>query len=288
MKLRALTALVLIPPVVYLVVWSPLWLFQAVLLLVVLRTAYEYFELGEAAGLGGFRRLGYAGCVLLCLAQAAPAVWPNVPPAAENGSILMALAVFLVPAVLMAGLAWTEDLRRYLAASCSTIFATFYVGLMLSCLVPLRFSPSIAEAAAGAITPRYLLLFTMAVIWAGDIFAYLVGRSLGRHLLFPRTSPKKTLEGSLGGLAGSLLVAWAMARWWWHTSRPGTVMLLAGVVALAGQAGDLVESALKRSADVKDSGSLLPGHGGLLDRIDSLIFGAPALWLCLVLMRAWH
>ncbi|HUI43781.1 MAG TPA: phosphatidate cytidylyltransferase [Terriglobia bacterium] len=287
MKLRALTALVLIPPVVYLIVWSPLWLFLAALLLVVERTAHEYFGLSEAAGFGGFRWLGYAGCGLLCLAQVGD-LHADVPAALAPGTTVLMLAVLLVPASLTLALLGAGELRKYLAAACSTVFGIFYVGLMLSWLVPLRSSPAIAQAAAGAISPRYLLLFMFAVIWAGDIFAYLVGRGIGRRLLFPRISPKKTLEGSLGGLAGSLLVAWVMARWWWKTPDLKTAMLLAGIVAVAGQVGDLVESALKRSADVKDSASLLPGHGGLLDRIDSLIFGAPALWLALALMHAWR
>jgi phosphatidate cytidylyltransferase len=306
MKLRALTALALIPPVVYLAIWSPVWLFVAVLLLVVERTAYEYFGLSRAAGFGGFRGLGYAGCALLCLAQVVDlfrgwgggslfgwlSILPNrapgglVPPEApiDSGASALALAFILVLVVLAVGLARTKDLRQYLGASCSTIFAIFYVGLMLSWLVPLRYS--LAVDAAGPVPARYLVFFLFSVIWAGDISAYLVGRGVGRRLLFPQISPKKTLEGSLGGLAGSLLVAWVLARWWWHTPRLGSVMLLAGVVALAGQAGDLVESALKRSAEVKDAGALLPGHGGLLDRVDSLIFGAPVMWLCLMLMRA--
>ena len=303
MRLRVLTALALIPPVVYLVIWSPLWLYMAALLLVVERSAYEYFGLARAGGFGSFRRLGYAGCALLCLGQLADLFpggrgtpgslfgWISVAmlggPWAPGGSgaVVPALAVILAPLVLALGLARTKDLRQYLGASCSTIFGIFYVGLALSWLAPLRFSASLTAAAAGAIPARYVVFFLLAVICAGDIFAYLVGRGIGRRLLFPQISPKKTLEGTLGGLAASLLLAWALAGWWWHSPRLGTVMLLAGVVAVAGQAGDLVETALKRSAEVKDSAALLPGHGGLLDRVDSLIFGAPALWLGLVLMR---
>ena len=122
-----------------------------------------------------------------------------------------------------------------------------------------------------------LLLFL--VIWADDTFAYLVGRTIGRKMLFPSISPKKTLEGSVAGFVGSLLVAWGFARLFWQTASLKTVILLAGLVALFGQIGDLAESAMKRGANLKDSGSVLPGHGGLLDRVDSLLFGAPVLWL---------
>jgi len=96
------------------------------------------------------------------------------------------------------------------------------------------------------------------------------------------------VEGSVAGLGASLLLAWVFAHWFWQTADPKTIVLLGGIVAIAGQVGDLVESALKRGANLKDSGTLLPGHGGLLDRIDSLLFGAPALWLALKLMGTWQ
>jgi phosphatidate cytidylyltransferase len=288
MKLRALTALVLIPPVLYLSVWSPGWLFMVALLLVVERTVYEYFELSRAAGLGGYRWLGYTGSAALCLCQWADAggLPPSIGAGAMGASVakVLILTVLIIPVGLTLALVSTRELRGYFSAACSTLFAIFYVGLMLSCLVPLRLSPALAQQTATAVPPRYLLLFLFTVIWAGDIFAYVVGRGVGRTFISPHISPKKTLEGSLGGLAGSLLVAWALTRWW-QTSDLKTVMLLAGLTALAGQAGDLAESALKRCADLKDSGSLLPGHGGLLDRLDSVIFGAPALWLALALQH---
>lgn len=277
MKLRALTALALIPPVLYLILWSPEWLFMAALLFVILRTAFEYFELSRAAGLNVFRWMGYAGCAAICLAQ-----WAGSRSSLVGTLGVTVLCVALViPLVLTVGLVFTRDVREYARGACSTVFGIVYVGLMLSCLVPLRFpGASLAEAAAPAIRPDQILLFLFLVNWAGDIFAYLVGRGFGRVLLFPHISPKKTLEGSLGGLAGSLAVAWGLTLWW-KTLDVGTALVLAAILAVAGQAGDLVESALKRSADLKDSASFLPGHGGLLDRVDSLIFGAPVLWVSL-------
>jgi len=126
------------------------------------------------------------------------------------------------------------------------------------------------------------------VIWADDTFAYLIGRTIGRKRLSPSISPKKTLEGSVAGLGGSLLVAWGFTSLFWQTASWKEVMLLAGIVALFGQIGDLAESAIKRGASVKDSGSVLPGHGGLLDRVDSLLFGAPVLWLSLAIWDLWR
>jgi phosphatidate cytidylyltransferase len=135
-----------------------------------------------------------------------------------------------------------------------------------------------------------LVTFLLCAVWAGDIVALYVGRALGRHKLAPRLSPNKTWEGAIGSVAGSLLVTggllglahvfsaqWDSARlsypediWYW--------LSLAVLVNVAAQIGDLAESALKRSAGVKDSGTLLPGHGGVLDRIDALLFAAPVLW----------
>ena len=178
----------------------------------------------------------------------------------------------------------TPDLKLYLGSASSTIFGVIYVGGTLSCLVPLRFSRQSLPPAPG----REPVLFLFLVVWAGDMFAYFAGRSMGRTQLFERVSPKKTVEGAMGGFAGSLLIAWGFARWFWQTADVKTVMLLGVLVAVAGQTGDLVESALKRCGEVKDSGGLLPGHGGLLDRIDSLIFGAPALWLALALKDLWR
>lgn len=285
MKLRILTALLLIPPVLYLAVWAPWWVFLAALLLVVERTAYEYFEISGAAGLENLRGFGYGGCAALCLAQAVELRLPDF--SGFSGTAVMPVTILLVVLGLTLGLVLNADVRQYLRAVCSTLFAIFYVGLMLSTLLPLRFSPLVARDLSAAIPQRYLLVLLFSVIWAGDACAYFVGRSVGRHRLFPQISPKKTLEGSLGGLAGSMLLAWALGRWW-HTADMGIVMFLAVLAAVAGQLGDLAESALKRSADLKDSGALLPGHGGLLDRIDSLIFAAPVVWLALAVLHLWQ
>ena len=285
MKLRILTAFLLIPPVLYLAVWAPWWVFLAALVLVVERTAYEYFQLSSAAGIESLRGFGYVGCAAFCAAQVADVRLPTV--AAFSAATVMPVTILLVILGLTCGLILTADARQYLRAVCSSLFVIFYAGLMLSTLLPLRFSPAVARDLSPAIPQRYVLVLLFGVIWAGDACAYFVGRGLGRHRLFPQISPKKTLEGSLGGLAGSMLLTWILGSWW-HTSRMGTVLVLGALAAVAGQVGDLAESALKRSADLKDSGELLPGHGGLLDRIDSLIFAAPVMWLAIVVMHFWH
>jgi phosphatidate cytidylyltransferase len=115
-----------------------------------------------------------------------------------------------------------------------------------------------------------------------DSFAYIVGRTLGRRKLFPAVSPKKTWEGTFGGLVFTLAAAYLMARYE-PIVNPGQWVILAAVIVLTGSMGDLIESKLKRSAGVKDSGAILPGHGGMLDRLDSLVFAAPFAYLTLML-----
>jgi phosphatidate cytidylyltransferase len=129
---------------------------------------------------------------------------------------------------------------------------------------------------------RFYIFFIFAVIWLGDTTAYYVGKNLGRHKLAPDISPNKTVEGALAGLAGSVMGAF-IAKWWFLgqlSSRDA--FILGALLGLAGQLGDLSESLVKRSAAVKDSGNIIPGHGGFLDRLDSLIFAAPVLYYYII------
>jgi len=125
--------------------------------------------------------------------------------------------------------------------------------------------------------------FAFLLVWATDTGAYLIGRQFGHHLLAPQVSPKKTVEGSLGGLMLSILVAFAFWRVVGGSSWIPYI-LLAVVIGISAQVGDLFESALKRSAGVKDSGKLIPGHGGVLDRFDSLIFALPLVYYGVILL----
>jgi phosphatidate cytidylyltransferase len=174
-------------------------------------------------------------------------------------------------------------------AAAASAFAFGYVAVPMAMLVELR------QQWAGAFWLLYLLL----VVWAGDIFAYFVGRSVGRHLMAPRISPKKTWEGAAASLAASLVVGGVLFTYALQISsfllrvgliqrRDGLfglekpelwpIILLTIALNVAAQLGDLVESLIKRGAGVKDSGTILPGHGGMLDRIDALLFAAPLLW----------
>jgi phosphatidate cytidylyltransferase len=156
-------------------------------------------------------------------------------------------------------------------------------GISSSGLILVAFPLSFAIRLHGSGTQGpSLLLFAMVVIWVGDSAGYFVGRSIGRHALAPHLSPKKTWEGTVASFLGSLIVAVIFARSMTVPLRHLLVMAAAGNVA--GQAGDLLESAYKRSAGIKDSGSILPGHGGVLDRIDALILAIPVVWYYWILI----
>ncbi len=169
-----------------------------------------------------------------------------------------------------------HEVRRGALEECALVlFGVAYVGWMLSHLVLLRaFECGVA-----------LIFFVFLVTWASDTGGYYIGSRYGTRKLAPTVSPKKTVEGAIGGLVGSVAVALICKAWFmpWLTVQDCLIIgLLLGVI---GQAGDLFESRLKRHAGVKDSGSLLPGHGGLLDRVDSLIFTAPVLFYYVMLIK---
>jgi phosphatidate cytidylyltransferase len=284
---RTLTTILLVPPVIYLIGWSPEWLFILGVVVAMVLALREYFALCRAMGFKVFAWIGYGAGAALCVGQGLPLPMDHF----ALTLMLVVLLLLLTPALAMRR---STDLKDFLAATSVTVFGVLYIGLSLSCLVPIRFGRLVfgfgwmvtgdtnhpPAQSLGSI----LILFLFLVIWAGDICAYLVGRPMGRTPFFARISPRKTWEGALAGLAGSLLAAWAYAHWFLATANLKTVILLAAWIAVAGQVGDLVESAIKRGANQKDSGTLLPGHGGFLDRIDSLLFGVPALWLAITFL----
>ena len=272
MKRRILTGLPLALIVVYLIVQGREWLFVLAVLATVMISLHEYFHISREAGLGGWPWMGYVGVGLLCLAQMT-GLQGEVP-----GELVLLLILIL--AIPIAGLVKVSDLKTYFGALASTVLGVLYIGFTFSWMIPLRFTDPV--------NGRNLTIMLFLIVWAEDIFAYVVGRLAGRTPLAKAISPKKTVEGAVAGLAGALLVAWGFSHWFWQTGDQKTVILIGGVVAVAGQAGDLVESALKRAANLKDSGTILPGHGGLLDRIDSLLFAAPTLWLLWHLKDFWH
>lgn len=276
MFLRILTAVILIPVVVSLVWYAPPIALAGVAAFVACMALLEFFHLGERIGLRGFRKWTLACAVLLTYAQYSLGLDVTRTFGADlvfvrrfGGpyiSLEISLLVFIFGCAGI-GLATRRPLPEVLPAIAVSSAGLLFIALPFSYLVRLNEIESFG---------RQLVLFTLCLIWAGDILAYFVGRFLGRLRMAPALSPKKTWEGAAGNVIGSLLVAFAFSRW--IEIEPAKLLIIAAVANIAGQAGDLIESAYKRGAVVKDSGTILPGHGGMLDRIDSLILAAPVVW----------
>ncbi len=276
MKTRVLTGIAILIPSIYLIGWSPQWLFLAVLVVLVERGLHEYILIARQSGFDVLPAIMYAAGAAVCIVR-----WPDLY---RHGILLWPLSWILLLLIPLWALRKSANLEQYLGSVSATLFGIFYVAFTFSCLFPLRFSGMASDLANG----RQIVFFLFAVICVGDIFAYFTGRAFGRKSMSPRISPKKTWEGAMGGLAASVILGWVYARCFWQGRNWEIIILLAFLVAIAGQMGDLVESAMKRGAHLKDSGAILPGHGGLLDRVDSLLLGAPVLWLALTLRSYLH
>ena len=270
---RVLTALVLIPMVLALVFFGPKepWLFSVAVAVVAMLASWEYMSLTKLAGARPPRA---AVLVAIALLFAGNHLWIQ-----HTAAILGGLAVLLfVYCTLL------HPVEQVLSDSMAAVFALVYCGLSLVALPVLEGEPN---------GPSLVTLLLCAV-WAGDSVAMYVGKAWGRHKMAPTLSPNKSWEGAVGSVAGAMAAAGILiglatvlqardiavltypdAAWYW--------LVLAAVVNVVAQMGDLAESALKRSVGVKDSGTLLPGHGGVLDRIDALLFAAPAIWYSQVL-----
>jgi len=276
---RVATAAVLIPFVVGVVRFASTGWVSLVLALVILLALFEFFALGEAIGHRAYRYWTAACALLLVYVQyleamdeqhavgSGPAVdrilglFSNSTPSAAD-----VFFVFLIGTALLT-LATRRPLVEALPAA-----GISSSGLLLVAL-PLTFAVRIHGI---SLVGKYLLLFALVITWIGDTAAYFAGRAVGRHPLAPHLSPKKTWEGSLASFAGAVLAGLAFR--YRVNVEPGHLIGMAAAGNVAGQVGDLLESAYKRSAGVKDSGALLPGHGGVLDRIDALVLAFPVVW----------
>jgi phosphatidate cytidylyltransferase len=267
---REVTAAVLIPAVLAVLVLAPAWSFSVFVAAATAVALLEFYRLLEAAGWIVPRAAGFA--LFLALLAAAHL--------ASAGAVLALAGVTLLglPALVMFA---SPPQAILLSSSAGSVFATLYVALGAGAVIRLR---------ARGWEP---VVFLLAVVWAGDSAAYYVGRTWGKRKLAPVVSPKKTWEGLWGQLAGGTLFGAAAAAVFVAAGRPSPVAdatgipegaLLGLLVAGAAVIGDLVESAFKRSVAVKDSGGLLPGHGGLLDRLDSLLYASPVLFLALTVL----
>ena len=286
---RVLTAVLLIPIVLLLVLRAPVSVVALVTALVALLAVQELLKISEAYKVRPFHWPTYifVGLFFLFLAVNFGRDTPLLSTSVFAGSAVFMAAI--APFVFLVIGMRRADLSSGFPAAMTSAFAFAYIALPLGCLVQIR------EQASGA----FLLLYLLLLVWAGDIFAYFVGRSLGRHLMSPRVSPKKTWEGALASMIASVGVGMLLYNYALPISttllnarliekKDGLfalekaplwpIILLSAAINIAAQLGDLVESLIKRGAGVKDSGTILPGHGGMLDRVDALLFAAPLLW----------
>jgi phosphatidate cytidylyltransferase len=276
---RVATAAGLIPIVVGVVLWAATAWVALATALVMLLALFEYFSLGDAIGHRAYRFWTATCALILIYVQWVAAVEPTYR--LSGGLTLQREIVRFggglngVPAVFFLFVLGVAVLT--LATKRPLVEALPAAGISSSGLLLIAFPLTFAVRLHGVERegPR-LLLFALVITWIGDTTAYFAGRAMGKRALAPHLSPKKTWEGTVASFAGSLLASVVFARW---MSVPLPHLLaMAGMGNIAGQIGDLLESAYKRSAGVKDSGALLPGHGGMLDRIDALILAIPVVW----------
>ena len=254
---RVYAALVLLPLLYVLTRYLPPLAFFGLIAITVLLAQWEFLGLFiEKRHLSQHALVGVPGAVLLLIAMQ----WPTV------------LSVSLALSMILAGLlcyqvSLAPSESRHLSMFI-LLFGILYIGYTLGHFLRLR------NQHDGAL----LVLFVLLVTWAGDAAAYYVGKTWGSRPLAPRLSPNKTIEGFLGGLVVAPLIAWIGHLWFLPAVTPVDCLILGLLFTVLGLLGDLSESALKRHAGVKDSGSLIPGHGGVLDRVDSLLLNAPLFY----------
>jgi phosphatidate cytidylyltransferase len=263
---RILTAILLIAAVVLILFEAPLWVVTLAAALVAGLALFEYVGLANKRG---------ASIPVWFILPAAALLF--LLPTPQHLTVITILAI-----ALLGWASFSAPAEQVLPDAAYGIFGLLWV------VYPLVLLPQMSLTRGPA-----LVLFLFVVVWSGDIAALYIGKNFGRHKLAPRLSPNKTWEGSIASVAGSVLCGMALVfagnELNIHTGStilsidcsPGQLALLAVLLNIAAQIGDLVESAVKRGSGVKDSGAMLPGHGGMLDRIDALLLAAPVLWYAL-------
>lgn len=300
---RVITAVVLVPLVLLAVFKAPFWLYALIIVMLAMVCTSEYLGIAAAHELKPARVLTYLAVLavlgdyyLSIVIRAARPLnvsgWEKLrDPFFQYGTLF--LLVSATPFVFLVVAMRTENLRQALPSAAISYMAVPYIGITTGFLLFTR-----GLIPDGSFAIFYLLI----VVWSGDVFAYYVGRAIGRHRLAPRISPGKSWEGAAASIVGSMIlgtlilvynrqIADKLFHWKLLTGQsilggqeipaanPIWIAILVSVsVNIAAQLGDLVESMMKRGAEIKDSGTLLPGHGGALDRVDALLLASPVLW----------
>jgi phosphatidate cytidylyltransferase len=253
---RLISALCILPPLVLIVRFGSSFHFLLLLTGVIGLGLLEFYRMLSAKGLPCWRWLGVASGMALPLAFY---IGGMANPAAVAAIIILAL---------MIGLFARQELVTSVQSLAFTLLGVFYVGWLLSYVLLLRLLSD----------GPYYVFYIFTVVWLGDAAALVGGTLMGRHKLAPAISPHKTVEGAVGGILGSLCGATLGGLWPLGYFTLRQCLAVGVILAVLGQLGDLSESLLKRSTGIKDSGMLIPGHGGILDKVDGILFGAPALY----------
>ena len=257
---RLIIALIFVP-ILFLFIYISQISFLVLVALVTLVGQYEFYRFFYKEGSRPAKVFGLILGLLLLLSFYFKSKEIEVVPIGIliSGSIIM---------VLLFHLLWVREIANALQITAVTFFGIFYVNWLMGHLLLLR----------GLGNGPYLIIFLLMVAWITDTAAYIVGSSIGRYKLFPTVSPNKTVEGTIGGIGGSLLAGLIGRAWFLPGFGFGEAVKLSLLLGILTQLGDLSESMLKRSAGVKDSGTLIPAHGGVLDKIDGVLFATPVLY----------
>ena len=256
---RLISAVVLLPVFLLIVIKAPGWMFNTLVVVASAAALWELVRLFEQAGRPVDRALALAAGVAVTASFATARL---VDPFALPVFSLLIAVVALLAAPVWRG---TPDVAR----SANTLLAITYIGWLLGFGILLHHTSALGDE---------LLLYVVGVTWIGETAAYVVGSTMGRHKLAPAISPKKSVEGAVAQLVASVATGAAVGAWLLPTCGAGVWLGGGALLGVVGQFGDLAESAIKRSAGTKDTGALIPGHGGVLDRIDSLLFNLPAFY----------
>ncbi len=272
MKTRILTAAIALPIIIASIILpsyfpQTVWLFVALAIFAITAGLFEFYSLTKKLELKADAAISYLGAAAMVIAFIfdAPSNAPDL--------LILTIVFFVIATLISQTFRFQKDFSKMLAGIGVTILGVLYVvflgGFLISTRVGFEHVPGLST---------HLLAYFFLVIFGSDSGAYFVGRAFGKHKLAPAISPGKTVEGLIGGILAAAAFA-AVATFWFFPQLPYKFSIpLAVVIAIFGVLGDLAESAMKRGSKTKDAASILPGHGGLLDRLDSLLLGAPILY----------
>jgi phosphatidate cytidylyltransferase len=277
MNSRLLTALIALPILILSIVLpyflpdysAANWLFLLIAALAFGAGLFEFFTLTKKLELKADASIAYLGAAAFFVAFFFDA------PAKAPDFLILTVVLFLIAALITQTFRFQKDFSKMLTGIGVTVFGVLYVAFLGGFIVSMRVG---FENTLVPFLSTKLLAFFFFVVMGADVGAYYVGKNFGKHKLIPKVSPNKTWEGVIGGLVLSSIFAALASAWFFPELSYKLSIPLAVVMSLIGVFGDLAESAMKRGSDAKDAASILPGHGGLLDRLDSLLFNAPILY----------